>query len=564
MRRLLIVVLISGLAVAAVAGGALVSDAVSSSGSSTVLPSVGPVAAVIGPSDGHFGDLPAGVPGGGGSTAGGSTPAATPIFDPEGIATPYLPAGTGSVGGGPARFIDPCADHGSDCSGVGGTILGDTIVPTFAIAFVQAQLCLGRGPGDPFVVGVPITIQANLPGDFVATLTDRSNPGDVRHTRGSTTDTEVRSEGGTGRTDGSPPPFFNTCVGVILPNRSTTWDIVVDGTSPDGQTTSHTSAFAFSGTGGRPAVQIDTPAAPFENQLRVVVPAKSGSRGGVIARLLDASGAPGNVCRSRESDQVGFSTPRDATLPIAAAELGAHGYAYDLAYDSRETKIFGLTDRDQLIAGQKYDLCIWWLDGSSPNHVTERVAYRVVAPNRYKVFVRVARIDFTHDRIPSDYTVTTDLNAGGGCRIVPFGTLRVGGADYTGPAFHPEMYPGSAGSCNHEDGLEQVPGSMVEAATFDPLLRVEVTGGGGDVVEYLHMPLSGCPDHGACDTNADFSEDYVISLGSVTTGLCGGSFGDCTPPSESIGTITVRLRFLGTQPADGGRFWQIDRTPHPV
>ena len=55
----------------------------------------------------------------------------------------------------------------------------------------------------------------------------------------------------------------------------------------------------------------------------------------------------------------------------------------------------------------------------SPVHVTERVAYRVVAPNRYTVFVRVARIDFAHARVPSDYTVSTNLNASGACRIVP-------------------------------------------------------------------------------------------------------------------------------------------------
>jgi hypothetical protein len=131
----------------------------------------------------------------------------------------------------------------------------------------------------------------------------------------------------------------------------------------------------------------------------------------------------------------------------------------------------------------------------------------------------------------------------------------------------------SPGSCNHEDGLQTIPGSTFAAGSFEPMLRVEVHGHGRDIVDYLQLPLSSCARRtGYCGTYPDeyshtisettHTEDYVISLGAGSGGgLCGSSFGDCDPPRERFGTITVRLVFSETD-RQGGRSWDIAPPAH--
>ena len=59
---------------------------------------------------------------------------------------------------------------------------------------------------------------------------------------------------------------------------------------------------------------------------------------------------------------------------------------------------------------------------------------------------------------------------------------------------------------------------------------------------------------GSCIGQHSFTEDYAISLGTRHTGLCGATFGDCTPPSEEVGRVTIQILFHHSNTPAGNRF----------
>ncbi|MBM3672835.1 MAG: hypothetical protein FJW86_11735 [Actinobacteria bacterium] len=560
MTRISSILAALGLLVVSIVGGALVSGGLAGDAVVTrALPEREQAIPVIGPSDGALGATPASADGGGGGGAGGdASDDEVPVSDPVGVVEPYVPADDGDPS--TLRFIDPCAAVEGECDGIGSTVLGFHEAPPFEILGVSGggDRCTERGV-EARVIGDPFLIRSTTPAEFTVTARDRN--GDTKTVRVSTPPNEV--DDFTARYDDDPgthtdPSFLDervsTCFGILFPNRSTQWDLVVEGRTGD-QTDTYEYAWDVVATGGRPPVRIDDPRPPYEHQLHVVVPAKSGNSGKVVVDLASNSGgATGDACRARE----GLSTsavssalipgqPGSPTRAIARRELTAPDYPYDEVYDHRFDHTFS-----DLAPGHRYDLCIWWL-GPPGRGVEERVVYPVFTPQRYTVFFRVARVDFTHARSPSSIEISTFAGA---CR---FSLPRAEAARHHvyDPAYVPTSATSGEQPCNHSRRLEPLPGSLISFPSFDPLLRVEVTRGETTLADYLHAPLSPCPVGGrACDPSEDFTEDYVVSLGSVTTGLCGSSFGTCDPPTERVGTITFRLRFRSSG-HEGGRYWEI-------
>ena len=336
-----------GITVVSLAAGALGSNLLASSDDEQALPAVGTVAPVLGPLDGEPGpaapDSPAPIPGegeGGGSGSGSGGGGAAPVSDPEGLVEPYLGGGSGGSAVLPAavRSVDPCAD-GPPCDdpGVGSTVLGIFAAPPPEITNVFNGIAeCHLAPDDPYVLGTPYQIVSTFPGQFVITLTNRRTPGEVRTGRASTLASEIAREERAGMLgDRSAGHGYRTCGGITLPNRTTDWDVQVEGTSASGQTASWSGRFLQEGAGGRPPVQIETPRAPFEHQLRVVAPASS--RGGVVVSYVPAAGATGAACRSREAALFAATaaSPFADSVPVPPEELAAAGYPYDQAFDRR-------------------------------------------------------------------------------------------------------------------------------------------------------------------------------------------------------------------------------------
>jgi hypothetical protein len=461
---------------------------------------------------------------GDGSAAGGS--AATTAPDVPTVAEYDIDGGLPAL-----RFLDPCATGGgSACDGVASTVLGSFAPRPFEIRAVYGGACHPPGDAERMPIGFPITIYSSNPADFELTLTGRDDPSVVRTARTSTGAASIADWDSSGGRSLIP-----TCAGVLLPNRTAEYDVVVTGTS-GAETATVTATLIHEATGGRPPVQVIRPFIPDEDELRVVVPAKGAPMGGVSVRLFAENGF--GLARSCLT---GGRSPRAVeTTPLPDAELDAAEYPFDLVWDHRYEHTF---DTGDFSPGLPYYLCIFWYDGDGG--VEERQAFAITPPNRYRVTLQVTAIHFTdHRGIPSQYDVRT---LGGRCRV-----QLIGDEPVSSVGFEPEPgesvtaffdMHGPPGSCNHEDPLATMPGTTYTLPEFDRMLRVDVSRDGvGSTGAYLRLPLSSCAPSGAC------------SVGTGATHRFDRSFEVALP--ERAGTVTIRARF-SEQDRAGHRFWEI-------
>ena len=557
----------------ALGGGALVASVAAGDAEDTrVVPTASArERPVIGPDDGTLGAEAGGAGAGGGAGAAGG---GVPRGDPTGVVQEYDDLDDGS-GRPSVRFVDPCTERETTgaCEGVASTVLSIVDAPPFDIVYGGAGCSVDTAGTDPVPLGWLVHIRTTAPGDFDLTLTDTDEPTNVHTAHASTSAAETAEWEASER--GLPLGVW-TCAAFDLPNATNQFRLTIEGRR-GGETDTYTTLVSHEGEGGRPPVFVQTPHVPNEHRLRVVVPSKHGDDGGVRVMLRreredlgdgGAHGFPGaepvggpywgDACPRNLFDS---PTSPSETRPIPRGVLEARDYPYDQGWDHVYDHTY--TSPGDFGPGSRYELCIFWLDGE--DRIIEKLVYPLISPNRYTVTVQLRSVSFGQERVPSNFHIET---LGGRCRITPGGSEPVRQRTYESNREY------DVSGCFFEHGLQVMPGTSFAAGSLDPVLRVSVTGPPREAVAFLHLPLSSCdrPAGSACGeypheyshttTTTSFTEDYTIGLGAASGGgLCGSSFGDCEPPRERFGTITLRIRFSETN-RQGGRLWIVGPPAH--
>ena len=113
-------------------------------------------------------------------------------------------------------------------------------------------------------------------------------------------------------------------------------------------------------------------------------------------------GGPGSALRARASPVGG---PRLRWRPRRCRSPGWARPTTRTTWCRRDHRYEHTYDTGDFSAGVPHHLCIFWYDAAGV--VEERQAFAITPPNRYRVVLRVTRIDFTdHRGIPSEYQVT--------------------------------------------------------------------------------------------------------------------------------------------------------------
>ena len=448
------------------------------------------------------------------------------------------------------RFLDYCADHPEDpaCpTGTGGTVLAPFDDPLTVGEFRLSPTLYNRRddwwtcepPSGLRSIEYFVLLQANHPARIEIDYYPSDDPAAVQSTV-----VDLTGPGNRFFTDfvaavretGSPPARgVHHCFVLEAESREMTYTVEARATSFTGETESRTFSFRSQERRSRPPVQL----APLSDYTAtLVVPIKSESRQRSVVRLITRD--EGLSCSDIEDPSVVDRERRDvvpgdpgppysgfhSTERIGDGIINAPDWRYDPAYDTYAFWTLGLEE------GNSYQACIWWVESTDrsydPIHtgIVERVTRYITTPDRLRAQISVAVI-----QAPSDRDVTGgsfSITARSHC---PRLELPTGDVDRgTGVA-----YSGGLPLCDYS-GYWQPTHTELTATLAD-----------GTIKDFaVATPNTGEPR----------IERVLLDLSVVRgSGLCGGSFGDCDPPTS---TEPGPMVYLDVEFTEGDRSRGLD------
>ena len=450
------------------------------------------------------------------------------------------------------RFLDFCADNpdAEGCPpGTGGTVLvpvDDTLaVGEFSLRnqLYPARLgwwtCdapSGLRPNEYFVL-----LSANHPARIEIDYHPSDNPAAVQSTVVDLTNASSRSFGDflahVMEHGSTPPTGVHHCFVLEAERRAVTYVVEASATSFTGETDSQTLSFRSQEQRNRPPVQL----APLSDYTAtLVIPVKSEPRQRSVVRLITSD--EGISCADIEDEAV-FGRERREVLPhepgtpwranayhsrerIGDDIINASDWRYDPAYDTYEYWSLDLEE------GNYYRACVWWVESADrsydPAHtgIADRETRYITTPNRLRAEIRVAAIQSPSADVPGDSFSLSSFPSCPGTLNLPPGRIERG----TGVGF-----AGGLMLCDYlgfrQPALTELTATLADGTTKEFVVATPNTG--EPRIERVRL---------------DLSQERV-------SGLCGGSFGSCDPPTSVIPGPIV---FLDVEFTEGDRSRGVD------
>ncbi len=461
------------------------------------------------------------------------------------------------------RFLDFCADnpdHPGCPPGTGGTVLAP-----FGDHLAVGEFRLGDTEYEPRSAWWTCAPPARLRSNEYFILVRASHPARIEidyypsDDRAATQSTVVDLTDPAGpvftdfvaqvaETGHGPGTGVHHCFVLEAERRALAYTIEARATSFTGETAAETYTFWTREQRSRPPVQL-APLSDYEATL--VVPVKSEPRQNSIIRLIPSG--EGLECSDIEDSALGVPgstrrpvVPREPGAPWSGWHSGepigddiinAPAWRYDPAYDTYQYWALSLKE------GEGYQACVWWVQSPTRSFdpvtagIVERETRYISTPERLRTRIMVRGVEAPSSR---------EVRAGA---FTIFGRSHCPETELPLRSIEPGTRVGyNAPICNYfgyrQPEVTELTARFADGTTQD--FVVATPNIGEPRTERVRLHLS--------QTRA--------------SGLCGGSFGDCDPPTSTVPVAVVSLDVVfeegGRLRSPGWRFGEPFRFDAPV